>query len=291
MAATREVGLRQRRGRNTNKCHSFSAHRANPPTTTPSSLRRSVAPSLLKKMLQLERVYKSYRRGPQRIDALKGVDLSVEAPCFCGVMGPSGSGKTTLLQLIAGLDRPDEGRVVVDNIDLAGLSESKLSAFRRRSVGIIFQQYNLISTLSGRQNIALPGVLDRRPRQWIDRRVDELVEQLGIADRASHRPDALSGGEQQRMAIARALLLRPSVLLADEPTGALDSTSSDLLWQLLADLARQQQITVLMVTHEPAAAIHCHRVFVLADGSVRGQFEVDRNDASNLATRYQQLSG
>ena len=220
-----------------------------------------------------------------------GVDLHIEPPCFCGIMGPSGSGKTTLLQLIAGLDRPDEGRVVVSGTDLTGLSESHLSTFRRRQVGMIFQQYNLIPTLSARQNIALPGVLDRRSRQWVDHRVDELIEQLGIADRAAHRPDALSGGEQQRIAIARSLLLRPSILLADEPTGALDSTSSNLLWQLLTDLAKQQEMTVLMVTHEPAAAIHCQQVFVLADGRVRGQFDVDRNDAGNLATRYQQLSG
>ena len=242
-------------------------------------------------MLQLERVHKSYRQGSERIDALKGVDLRVDAPSFCGVMGPSGSGKTTLLHLVAGLDQPDDGRVVVDETDLAALSESRLSAFRRHSVGMIFQQYNLISTLSGRQNIGLPGVLDRRSRQWIERRVDELIEQLGIGDRGSHRPDALSGGEQQRIAIARALLLRPSILLADEPTGALDSASSAALWQLLADLAQQQQMTVLMVTHEASAAIHCHRVIVLADGLIRGQFEVDPNDASKLATRYQQLVG
>ena len=158
-------------------------------------------------------------------------------------------------------------------------------------MGVVFQQYNLISTLTAGQNIALPGVIDRRPRAWIDQRVHTLLQRLDLTDRADHRPDALSGGEQQRVAIARALLFEPAVLLADEPTGALDSASSQRLWQLLRELAQQQRMTIVMVTHEPAAAVHCKRVVVLGDGRMRGEFEVDGLDAGDLALRYQQFGG
>lgn len=242
-------------------------------------------------MVRLEEVYKTYRQGSQPVPALRGVDLHIEDPGFYAVMGPSGSGKSTLLYLLAGLDRADTGRVMVNQTDLGTLSESKLSSFRRRNIGIVFQQYNLIPTLTAQQNIALPGVLDGRPGPWIKRRVDELLERLHLKDRASHRPDALSGGEQQRVAIARALVFEPSVMLADEPTGALDSASSERLWQLLGELAEHPQMMVLMVTHEPAAAAHCQRVVVLNDGQTRGMFDVDSTDESHLVSRYQQLGG
>ena len=242
-------------------------------------------------MIQIENVHKSYRHGSRRIEALRGVDLRIDEPGFYAVMGPSGSGKSTLLHLMAGLDRPDGGRVVVDTTDLSSLSESRLSVFRRHRVGIVFQQYNLISTLSARQNVAMPAVIDRRPRRWINSRVDTLLDQLALSERAEHRPDALSGGEQQRAAIARALVFAPSVLLADEPTGALDSASSQRLWRLLGTLAQQKQMTIVMITHEPAAAVHCRRVFVLGDGQTQGEFEVDGLNAGDLALRYQQLGG
>ena len=216
-------------------------------------------------------------------------------------MGPSGSGKSTLLHLAAGLDRPDSGRVIVAGHDLGALGEGALTRFRRREVGIVFQQFNLIATLTAAQNVALPAIVDRRPRfprfphstwrsrKWIDWRVAELLDRLGLADRADHRPDALSGGEQQRVAIARALMLDPKVLLADEPTGNLDSQSSQRLWQQLEELAEQQQITVLMVTHEPAAVVHCRHVYVLVDGKMKGDFAVEGLDTTDVASRYQQL--
>ncbi len=242
-------------------------------------------------MIHLDQVNKSYRQGARRVEALRGLDLRIGEPGFYAVMGPSGSGKSTIVHLIAGLDRPDSGRVHVNGTDLAALPEAKLSLFRRHQVGVVFQQYNLISTLTAGQNIALPGVIDRRPRAWIDQRVRTLLQRLCLKDRADHRPDALSGGEQQRVAIARALLFEPAVLLADEPTGALDSASSQRLWQLLRELAQQQRMTIVMVTHEPAAAVHCKRVVVLGDGRTRGEFEVDGIDAGDLALRYQQLGG
>ncbi len=242
-------------------------------------------------MLQLEQVHKSYRQGGQRVEALRGVNLHVDGPGFFAIMGPSGSGKSTLLHLMAGLDQADQGRVVVNGLDLGSLGENQLTEFRRRRVGMVFQKFNLIATLTAAQNIALPGRLDHRPRSWIDQRVAELLKDLGLADRADHRPDALSGGEQQRVAIARALLFAPPLLLADEPTGNLDSASSDRLWTLLGELAEKNKMSVVMVTHEAAAAAHCRRVYVLGDGRCRGDFDVNGLDHAGVASRYQQLSG
>jgi putative ABC transport system ATP-binding protein len=240
-------------------------------------------------VIQLQNVHKAYRQGGGRVEALRGVDLTLDEPAFVAVMGPSGSGKSTLLHLVAGLDTADRGRVVVDGQDLGQLSESRLTQFRRRRVGVVFQKFNLIPTLTAAQNVALPGVIDGRPRQWLQQRTAQLLDDLGLSARADHRPDAMSGGEQQRVAIARALLFDPPLLLADEPTGNLDSASSERLWRLLADLAAKQKITVLMVTHEPAAAVHGRRVYVLGDGRLRGEFEVNGLEAGGVASRYQQL--
>ncbi len=242
-------------------------------------------------MLRLEQVHKTYRSGSQRIEALRGADLTIEGSGFFAVMGRSGSGKSTLLHLVAGLDRPDRGRIVVDGDEVTSLGERRLTEFRRRKVGIVFQQLNLIPTLTAAQNVALPGVIDGRPRSWTDARVRDLLERFGLTARADHRPEAMSGGEQQRVAIARALLFSPRLLLADEPTGNLDSASAFGLWRLLHDLAEQQNLTVLMVTHEPAAVIHCSTVYVLGDGQVRGQFQVEGLDAGTVASCYQRLSG
>jgi len=241
-------------------------------------------------MLRLEQVHKTYRSGAQRVEALRGVDLSVEESGFFAVMGRSGSGKSTLLHLAAGLDRPDAGRIVVDGCDVTALGERDLTALRRRRVGIVFQQFNLIPTLTAAQNIALPGVIDGRPRAWTDARARELLEQFDLTSRADHRPEAMSGGEQQRVAIARALVFRPRLLLADEPTGNLDAASAAHVWRLLHDLADRQSLTVVMVTHEPAAVMHCRRVYVLGDGQVRGEFGVEGLDAGAVASGYQRLS-
>ena len=241
-------------------------------------------------MLRLENVHKTYRSATQHVEALRGADLTLPGGGFFGVMGRSGSGKSTLLHLVAGLDRADRGTILVDGSDVTAMSERRLTAFRRRKIGIVFQQLNLIPTLTAAENVALPGVIDGRPRAWIDARAAELLERFGLADRADHRPEAMSGGEQQRVATARALLFEPPLLLADEPTGNLDSASAEQLWRLLHDLAEQHSMTVLMVTHEPAAVTHCSKVYVLGDGCVRGEFEVDGLDAGAVASRYQQLS-
>jgi putative ABC transport system ATP-binding protein len=240
-------------------------------------------------MITCSQVRKSYRQGGESVEALRGVDLRIELPGFYGIMGASGSGKSTLLHLLAGLDQPDSGELTVSGTRLLSLSERDLTLFRRTKVGIIFQQFNLIPTLTASENVELPGVLAGEDAAKLRKRSTELLEILGVGHRLTHRPDSLSGGEQQRVAIARALLVRPGVILADEPTGNLDSASSRKLWALLRDVAAEQQVTIVMVTHEPAAAAHCSRVFILKDGTIGGSFETEGLDASGVATRYQQL--
>jgi putative ABC transport system ATP-binding protein len=240
-------------------------------------------------MIHCTNVHKHYHLGTRDVAALRGVDLRIEEPGFYAIMGPSGSGKSTLLHLLAGLDVPDEGEVSVGGSRLDKLGERALTKYRRESMGIVFQQFNLIPTMTARENVELPGVLAGWNGSELRGRSTELLAELGLADRMVHRPEALSGGEQQRVAIARALLFAPPVLFADEPTGNLDSASSESLWALLAKLAREKQMTVVMVTHEPAAAVHCRRIFVLHDGRVRGTIDVDGMDATGLAAQYQLL--
>jgi putative ABC transport system ATP-binding protein len=236
-------------------------------------------------IVRLEDVVRTYRLGPRRVEALRGVDLTIDEPGFYAIMGPSGSGKSTLLHLLAALDRPDGGTVEVDGARLDRLDERALTVFRRRRVGIVFQSFNLIPTLTARENVALPGMLDGMPASDRERRATDLLARLGLEDRGDHRPDALSGGEQQRVAIARALLFEPGILLADEPTGSLDSVTSAQIMELLQRLAAERGMTVIMVTHEPAAAVHCRRVFRLCDGRVDDSFDVDGLDAAQLAAR------
>ena len=240
-------------------------------------------------MIRCTAVHKSYRQGGRVVEALRGVDLSIEGPGFFGIMGASGSGKSTLLHLLAALDAPDSGEIEVSGRRISGLSDRKLTLFRQREIGIVFQQFNLIPTMTALENVELPGELAGEPESWRRERSERLLSALGVLDRADHRPEAMSGGEQQRVAIARALLFAPRVLFADEPTGALDSVSSELMWSTLGAIAREHEMTVLMVTHEPAAAAHCKRVSVLRDGVMVGEIESEQLDALCLADRYQQL--
>jgi putative ABC transport system ATP-binding protein len=236
-------------------------------------------------------VHKSYRLASRDVVALRGVTFEIDHSGFYAIMGQSGSGKSTLLHLLGALDRPTSGEIYIAGEPIHTLGERAATAFRRTRVGIVFQQFNLIPTLSARENIELPGLLAGQPRDWLAQRSGELLDRLGLADRASHRPEALSGGEQQRVAIARALLFRPPLLLADEPTGNLDSASSERLWALLSAVALEHDTTIVMVTHEPAAAAHCQRVFVVRDGCVIGHLDSEGLDAGGVATRYQQLVG
>ncbi|MEM9066650.1 MAG: ABC transporter ATP-binding protein [Planctomycetota bacterium] len=250
-------------------------------------------------MIRCTGVRKAYETGGRRVEAVRGVDLSIETPGFFGIMGRSGSGKSTLLHLLAGLDTPDEGTVEVAGERIDRLDDKSATLFRREKLGIVFQQFNLIPTMTARENVELPGMLAGKEQNWLSSRSSELLDRLGIGERAEHRPEALSGGEQQRVAIARALLFSPQVVLADEPTGALDSGSAEKLWSLLGEVAREQEVTVLMVTHEPAAAAHCETVFIFRDGTIAGEIDVrsaseqgeEGLDAAGIAARSEQLLG
>ncbi len=246
---------------------------------------QSPAPSTGSVGISLSRVVKSYRQGRRAVQALRGVDLEIDGPGFYGIMGASGSGKSTLLHLLGGLDRPDSGSITVAGHRLEAMDEAALTLFRRRAIGIVFQQFNLLPTLDALGNVILPGVLDGRPRADLEARGLALLEELGLGARADHRPEAMSGGEQQRVAIARALLFEPGVLLADEPTGNLDSASADRLWTILREVASRRQMTVVVVTHEPVAASNCVETFVLRDGAVAGRFESYGLTPSELVLR------
>ena len=236
-------------------------------------------------------LHKHYVTGDEEVHALDGISMTVEQGEFVAVMGPSGSGKSTLLHLVAGLDLPTSGRVLVEGNDLSAMTDHQRTLFRRRRLGVIFQAYNLLPTLTARENVALPMMVDGVPASRVARKTDELIELVHLEHRASHRPQAMSGGEQQRVAIARALLNDPAVILADEPTGNLDSQQSMEIWELLARLSRELSKTVLMVTHEPSAAAHADRALVTRDGNVLGQIEIGgAGDALLVASRYQELA-
>lgn len=240
-------------------------------------------------MIRCTNVHKSYQLGERRVEALRGADLSINEPGFHAIMGASGSGKSTLLHLIAGLDLPDRGEISVGGQRIDTLDERGLTAFRRSGVGIVFQQFNLIATMSAVENVELPGLLAGMPADELRERATGLLDSLGVGNRAGHRPAALSGGEQQRVAIARALLFSPPVLLADEPTGNLDSVSSQQVWSLLGGIARRRGVTVLMVTHEPAAAAHCATTFFMRDGRIVERLNTDGMDPGDLAAHTQRL--
>ncbi|MFF9068445.1 ABC transporter ATP-binding protein [Streptomyces sp. NPDC014891] len=203
------------------------------------------------------------------VRALDGVDLDFRAGTFTAVMGPSGSGKSTLLQCAAGLDRPTSGRVEVGGVALEGLSERRLTLLRRDRIGFVFQSFNLLPALTAAQNVALPlRLAGRRPARA---EVREALARVGLAGRERRRPGELSGGQQQRVAIARALITRPAVLFGDEPTGALDSTTSREVLDMLRELVDRDGQTIVMVTHDPVAAARADRVVFLVDGRVAGE--------------------
>mgnify|MGYP003575151447 FL=1 len=210
-------------------------------------------------IVSMKGVAKAYRRGKQRVEVLRGIDLDVAAGEFLALMGPSGSGKTTLLNLIGGLDRPDRGEITVAGERLDALSPGKLTKWRARHVGFIFQFYNLLPVLTAERNVEVPLLLTKLNAKERRRNVAAALELVGLADRAKHKPGELSGGQQQRVAIARALVSDPSVLVCDEPTGDLDRETSDAILGLLQLLNRTHGKTIVMVTHDPRAAGHASR--------------------------------
>ncbi|MFD9241956.1 ABC transporter ATP-binding protein [Streptomyces sp. NPDC059556] len=236
---------------------------ASPTASATTSATASATPSTT--AVRLRRLTRHHRD----VRALDGVDLDFGAGTFTAVMGPSGSGKSTLLQCAAGLDRPTSGQVEVGGVSLEGLSERRLTLLRRDRIGFVFQSFNLLPALTAAQNVALPlRLAGRRPSRT---EVREALARVGLAGRERHRPGELSGGQQQRVAIARALITRPAVLFGDEPTGALDSTTSREVLDMLRELVDRDGQTIVMVTHDPVAAARADRVVFLVDGRVAGE--------------------
>jgi putative ABC transport system ATP-binding protein len=220
-------------------------------------------------MVEARDLTKTFRRGTEEIKVLQGVDVQVAPGEFLALMGPSGSGKTTLLNLIAGIDVPTEGRILVDGQDLSRLNDSELSRWRTRSIGYIFQLYNLVPVLTAWENVELPLLLMPLSKQERAKHVDTALQAVGIAERRNHYPRQLSGGQEQRVAIARAIVTDPRVIIADEPTGDLDAVSENEILALLKKLNQDFEKTLVMVTHDPHAAGYADRVLHLEKGLLK----------------------
>ncbi len=217
-------------------------------------------------VVRVENLSKSYGKGNTRVDALKDINLSIEKGEFVAVVGASGSGKSTLLHLIGGVDQPSSGKVFVDGVDIYGLKESELAVFRRRKVGFVFQFYNLIPVLTAEENMKLPILLDRKDLD--EKHFDELMNILGLKDRLKHLPNQLSGGQQQRVSIGRALAYNPSIVLADEPTGNLDSKNSKEIIDLLRISVKKYNQTLILITHDLEIASQADRIITIEDGAI-----------------------
>lgn len=217
-------------------------------------------------MIEISELRKSLYGGGHRVDILNGIDLTIPSGQFIAIIGASGSGKTTLLSLMAGLDTPTSGNIVVDEKDITKLDEDELAALRARRFGFIFQNFHLIPTLTALENVVLAGELNQAP--GTKKKSEDLLGVVGLADRMHHYPAQLSGGEQQRLCLARAFVNEPEIVLADEPTGNLDSKNSEHILGLLLELHRVKQATIVLVTHEPDIAAKTQRILTLADGTI-----------------------
>ncbi len=213
-------------------------------------------------------VTKAYGTGTARVEALRGIDLKLHRGEFVAVMGPSGSGKSSLLHLLAGLDRPSSGSIRLGGVDMALLDEDERALLRRRQIGLMFQSFQLLDTLTAEENVALPLAISGCSADDASRRAAQMLGNVGLAHRRQHRPHELSGGEQQRVAIARALVIEPLLLLADEPTGNLDSVQGDKIMTLLRQLVEERRQTLLMVTHDAGHAARADRIVHLCDGRI-----------------------
>ncbi len=226
-------------------------------------------------VLKTNNLRKEYRMGDHLVLALDGVDFKVEKGEFIAIMGPSGSGKSTLLHLLGGLDSPSEGEVNLAGQALSQLTEYQATLARRHNVGFVFQFFNLLPTLTAEENILLPLIIDGKNPKKYEEWLGELLSLVGLLDRKSHKPDQLSGGEQQRVAIARALITKPAILLADEPTGNLDSKTGTAIMELIRKTSLELDQTVILVTHDPKAATYAQKVIFLRDGKIIQAYEPD----------------
>ncbi|NOR83609.1 MAG: ATP-binding cassette domain-containing protein [Ardenticatenales bacterium] len=218
-------------------------------------------------MIEMRNITKTYEMGTQAVHALRGVDLRIEEGEFLAIMGPSGSGKSTLMNIIGCLDTPTGGSYSLDDVDVSQMSDDDLARIRNKRVGFVFQQYNLLSRTTAVKQVALPLMYAGVGRRERIRRAQEALQAVGLGDRMDHRPDELSGGQQQRAAIARALVTQPSIILADEPTGNLDTSSGEEILEIFKEL-NAQDITVIFVTHDPEVAEYAKRTVLLRDGLI-----------------------
>ncbi|MFF4345283.1 ABC transporter ATP-binding protein [Kitasatospora sp. NPDC001540] len=261
-------------------------HRSTSGRPAPSAAPGPALPATGVPAVELRGVHRSYGRGAGAVHALGGIDLVLAAGTFTAVMGPSGSGKSTFLQCAAGLDRPDSGQVLLAGREISSLSEDRLTKLRRTRIGFVFQSFNLLPSLTVLQNVLLP---QRLAGQRQDRaRAHELLSRVGLGEHAARRPGQLSGGQQQRVALARALVTSPDVIFADEPTGALDTSSAREVLGLLRDAVDGLGATVVMVTHDPVAASYADRAVFLAGGTIAD--EVRHPDPRTVSDRMLALS-
>jgi ABC-type lipoprotein export system ATPase subunit len=222
-------------------------------------------------IIQATGVHKVYHTGLVSVPALRGIDLSVQRGEMLAVMGPSGCGKTTLLNCLSGLDTPDQGQIAIEGVSLSGMSDHERTDYRARRMGFVFQFYNLLPVLSAVENVELPLLVSGVKLREARKRALEALAQVGLAERANHRPAELSGGERQRTTIARALVNRPALVWADEPTGDLDSETAHEIMDVLVDLNREQGLTFILVTHDRGVGARCRRIVWMRDGLVESE--------------------
>jgi putative ABC transport system ATP-binding protein len=235
-------------------------------------------PDTMKTVIKTTDLSKTYSESVVPVHALKNVSLEFKQGEFTAIVGPSGSGKTTFLNVIGGLDKPTGGHVIIDGVDIATMKESKLFDFRLRHIGFVFQAYNLIPVLTAMENVSFIMLLQNRPRDEMEKRAKEMLEQVGLADKLDERPGKLSGGQQQRVAVARALASRPDFVLADEPTANLDTESAFNLLDIMARLNREENITLIFSTHDHRVIERARRVITLVDGAVaKDEYFGERN--------------
>jgi len=219
-------------------------------------------------IIELKNVWKTYQMGEVEVQALRDVDMGIKKEEFIAIMGPSGSGKSTLLQMIGLLDKPTKGKIYLDCVDVSNLNDSELARLRGNKIGFVFQFFNLYPTLTARENIELPMLILERDRKEREEKSSKLLETVGLEKRADHLPSQLSGGERQRVAISRALANDPPLLLADEPTGNLDSKAGEEIMKFLVKLQEEEKITIVMVTHESHIAKYAERIIRFKDGKI-----------------------
>lgn len=225
-------------------------------------------------VLEAKALAKRYQLGEVLVDALAGVDFAVRKGEFVAIMGPSGSGKSTLLHLLGGLDRPSSGEVLLSDLELSRLDDAQATLARRRNIGFVFQFFNLLPTLTAEENITLPLLIDGKNPAEAEQRLERLLSMVGLSERRHHRPDQLSGGEQQRVALARAMITEPVIVLADEPTGNLDTKTGNAIMDLLRRSCDELSQTIIVVSHDPRAAAHADRVVFLRDGAIVEELEL-----------------